>query len=224
MSIESMTDDQILSLDNEKIEKIIKLTFAEEGIQIVPKPEEPTYHVIDPMDKTLFAVNGVDALFENESDAMAVRDIMQNCFSKLRKTSGWNDDQHEEQFYPTYDKSKTTLQIEKQMVYSRDLYAKVQGYIEQNAGAKKAYDEALKIYEKARDAGEGFVSAVWEKISTVRAKYAAYETMLARYKEYLLIADGAEETAWNFLKKAFPVDEGTEQWVRAKLLEEANSK
>jgi hypothetical protein len=219
MNIEKMTDEEVLALDDAKIEKIIKLTFAEEGLQIVQKPIEPTYHVIEPMDKTLFEVDGVDVLFEEEPTAIQVRDIMQNSFSKLRKSNGWRDDQHEEQFYPTYDKSRTTLNVQKKLLYSRDLYAKMQGYIEQNEGAKKSYDEAMKIYEKAHDAGESYVTAIWEKVNSVRAKYAGYETMLARYKEYLILADGAEETAWTFLKKAFPVDGETEKWVRARLLD-----
>lgn len=219
MNIEKMTDAEILALDNAKIEKIIKLTFAENGIQIVPRPEEPTYHVIEPLDKTLFKVDGVECLFEDEVTALAVRDLMQNSFSKLRKTSGWSSESHEEQYYPTYDKSKTTLQVEKKLTYSRDMYAKMQGYIEQNDEAKKGYEKALKIYEKARDAGEEFTSAIWDKVQAVRTKYAGYESMLGRYKEYLALADNAEETAWTFLKKAFPIDEATEAWIRAKLLE-----
>jgi len=219
MNIETMSDAEILALDDAKIEKIIKLTFAEEGLQIVSKPEEPTYHIIEPMDKTLFEVDGVDVLFEEEATAIQVRDILQNSFSKLRKTAGWNSDQHEEQYYPTYNKSKTTINVTKKVVYSRDRYAKMQGYIEQNKGVENAYSEAMKVYEKAHDAGEQFVTAVWDKISAVRSKYAGYETMLARYKEYLILADGQEEIAWGFLKKAFPIDEGTEKWVREKLLQ-----
>src|SRR3990167_4643170 len=99
----------------------------------------------------------------------------------------------------------------------------MQGYIEQNEGVKKSYEEALKIYEKARDAGQDYVSTIWEKVNNVRAKYAGYATMLARYNEYLILADGAEETAWTFLKKAFPIDEETEKWVRAKLIESSNA-
>ncbi|MEK7992872.1 MAG: hypothetical protein AAB403_03610 [Planctomycetota bacterium] len=224
MNINTMTDEEILGLDDARVDKIVKLTFAEEGLQIVPKPEEPTYHVIDPMDKTLFKVDGVDVLFEDEATAISVRDTLQNAFSKLRKSNGWGDNAHEEQYYPSYDKSKTTINVTKTIIYSRDLHAKMQGYIEQNKGAKDAYEAALKIYEKARDAGEDYVTTIWAKINGVRAKYAGYETMRARYKEYLILADGAEETAWTFLKKAFAVDEDTEKWVRAKLVEEANQK
>lgn len=224
MNIEQMTDVEILALDDAKIEKIIKLTLAEEGLQIVPKPEEPQYHVIEQADKVLFEVSGVDALFEDEQTAIAVRDLMQNSFSKLRKSSGWGERAHEEQFYPTYDKSNTTLQIEKKTVYSRDLYAKMQGMMEQNKSVEEVYEKKLKEYEKAQDAAESFVSAIWGKIRTVRAKYAEFESMYARYLEYLALADGAEEQAWKFLKKAYTVDEETEKWIRAKIIEVANSK
>ena len=218
MNLETMTDEEILALDDAKIERIIKLTFAENGVPIVARPEEPGYHAIEPADKTLFEVDGVDVLFEDEATAIQVRDIMQNQFSKLRKSNGWGDNAHEEQYYPTYDKSKTTLNVKKEVVYSRDRYAAMQGYMEQNKGAKEEYEKALKIYEHARDQGESYVEAIWEKVRTVRSKYAAYETAYARYNEYLALADGAEETAWKFLKKASPIDGETEKWVRAKII------
>lgn len=219
MDVEKMTDQEILDLTPEKIDKIIKLTFAENGIQIVARPQEPAYHVIEPADHVLFEVQGVDALFADEQTAIAVRDVMQNSFSKLRKKSGWGDDAHEEQFYPSYDKSKTTLQIEKVTVYSRELFAKMQGMMRQNSEAEASYKALLKEYEKAHDAGQSYVDAIWDKINTVRKKYDNFEKMFIHYKEYLSLADGAEETAWAFLKKAFSVDEETEKWVRAKLIE-----
>lgn len=224
MEIEKMTDEEVLSLDDSKIERIIKLKLAEEGLPIVSKPEEPKYFEILPYDLTLFEVNGIEALFTDEATAISARDLLQNSFSKLRKTDGYREDKRESQFYPTYDKSKTTLQVEKVECYSRDRYAQMQGMIEQNSNSKDAYDKQVKEYEKARDAGEDFVSAIWEKIRMVREKYAGFQTMYGRYKEYLALADNQEEQAWKFLKKAYGVDEETEKWIRAQIIKDSATK
>ncbi len=223
MNIETMTDQEILALDDTKIDRIIKLKLAEEGLPIVRKPDEPKYFDILPHDLTLFEVQGVDVLFVEETTAQAVRDLLQNSFSKLRKVSGWSNDQHEEQFYPTYDKGNTTLQIEKKTCYSRDVYAQMQGMIEQNKSSKDAYEKQLKEYEKACNQAEDFISAIWDKIRTVREKHAEFETMYGRYLEYLALADNKEEVAWNFLKKAYSVNEETEAFIRAKIIQSAST-
>jgi hypothetical protein len=219
MNIHEMTDQEILALDDTKIERIIKLKLAEEGLPMVAKPDEPKYFEIQPFDTVLFEVNGVDCLFTDEQTAIAVRDLLQNAFSKLRKTDGWHEDKRESQYYPSYDKSKTTLQVEKVDCYSRERYAQMQGMIDQNEASKDAYEKQLKEYEKARDNAEDFVSEIWNKVRAVREKYATFETMYGRYLEYLALADNQEERAWKFLKKAYGVDTETEQFIRTKLIE-----
>lgn len=214
-----MTEAEILGLDDAKIERIIKLKLAEEGLRIVQKPEEPKYFEIQPYDTTLFKVDGVDALFAEEAVAISVRDLLQNSFSKLRKTNGWNNDVREEQYYPSYNKGETTLQVAKVQCYSRGRYAEVQGMIEQNKSSEDAFNKQNKEYEKAQDEAENFVSAIWDKIRTVRSKYAEFETMFGRYLEYLALADGQEEQAWKFLKKAYGVDAETEAFIRNKMIE-----
>lgn len=220
MNIETMTDQEILDLSDDKIDRIIKLKLAEEGLPIVRKPDEPSYFEILPHDLTLFEVDGVDVLFVEETTAQSVRDLLQNSFSRLRKVAGWGGQQHEEQFYPTYDKSNTTIQIKKTTTYSRDLYAQMQGMIEQNKSSEDAYNKQLSEYEKAHNAAEDFVNAIWDKIRSIREKYASFETMYGRYLEYLALADNQEETAWAFLKKAYGVDTETEAFIRAKVIQE----
>lgn len=218
-----MTDQEVLALSDEKIEKMAKLALAGEGIQIVSEPKEPEYHIIPGPDKTIYDVDGCEMSFEDEDTAQSIRDLLQNSFSKLRNTEYdykiGSDYKYEEQWHINkYSKTDMILQVKKNLVYSGPLYAQILPMLQQNANAKEEYEKLRKEYDTANQDSRDIVATVYDKVGEIRSKYAEFDRMFARYKEYIDLADGQEEIAWGFLKKAYTVSEEMETYIRNKFI------
>lgn len=57
-----MTDQEILALTEEDVQKLIKLRMMEEGIKIMDKPKIPELFEIEPADIQYFSIPLLDGL------------------------------------------------------------------------------------------------------------------------------------------------------------------
>lgn len=55
--ITEMTEQEILALTEEDVQKLIKLRMMEEGIKIMDKPEVPELFEIEPADLKVFTIS-----------------------------------------------------------------------------------------------------------------------------------------------------------------------
>ena len=80
-----MTDQEILALTEEDVQKLIKLRMMEEGIKIMDKPKIPELFEIEPADIQYFSIPLLDGFaFTDINEATKVAEILKSAKS-LRK-------------------------------------------------------------------------------------------------------------------------------------------
>ena len=89
-----MTEQEILALTEEDVQKLIKLRMMEEGIKIMDKPEVPELFEIEPADLKVFTIPFFEGYaFTDMEEANAVAEALRNAkpFAKLN-TIGTNSE------------------------------------------------------------------------------------------------------------------------------------
>lgn len=89
-----MTEQEILALTEEDVQKLIKLRMMEEGIKIMDKPEVPELFEIEPADLKVFTIPFFEGYaFTDMEEANAVQKyyVMRKPFAKLN-TIGTNSE------------------------------------------------------------------------------------------------------------------------------------
>lgn len=92
--ITEMTEQEILALTEEDVQKLIKLRMMEEGIKIMDKPEVPELFEIEPADLKVFTIPFFEGYaFTDMEEANAVAEALRNAkpFAKLN-TIGTNSE------------------------------------------------------------------------------------------------------------------------------------
>ena len=92
--ITEMTEQEILALTEEDVQKLIKLRMMEEGIKIMDKPEVPELFEIEPADLKVFTIPFFEGYaFTDMEEANAVTEALRNAkpFAKLN-TIGTNSE------------------------------------------------------------------------------------------------------------------------------------
>lgn len=92
--ITEMTEQEILALTEEDVQKLIKLRMMEEGIKIMDKPEVPELFEIEPADLKVFTIpffEGYAFTDMEEANAVAEAYVMRKPFAKLN-TIGTNSE------------------------------------------------------------------------------------------------------------------------------------
>lgn len=80
-----MTEQEILALTEEDVQKLIKLRMMEEGIKIMDKPKIPELFEIEPADIQYFSIPLLDGFaFTDINEATKVAEILKSAKS-LRK-------------------------------------------------------------------------------------------------------------------------------------------
>lgn len=83
--ITEMTEQEILALTEEDVQKMIKLRMMEEGIKIMDKPKIPELFEIEPADIQYFSIPLLDGFaFTDINEATKVAEILKSAKS-LRK-------------------------------------------------------------------------------------------------------------------------------------------
>lgn len=83
--ITEMTEQEILALTEEDVQKLIKLRMMEEGIKIMDKPEVPELFEIEPADLKVFTIPFFEGYaFTDMEEANAVAEALRNA-KTLRK-------------------------------------------------------------------------------------------------------------------------------------------
>ena len=79
-----MTDQEILALTEEDVQKLIKLRMMEEGIKIMDKPKIPELFEIEPADIQYFSIPLLDGFaFTDINEATKVAEILKSAKSLI---------------------------------------------------------------------------------------------------------------------------------------------
>lgn len=188
-----LTDEEIASLTTEQVEREVKLCMAHEGVQFPEEPGNPPKQP-EAAKTEYYEINGW--LFANESDAQHIADIV-NASGRL-----------EQPYSKSWDRMATVASCESDVVvsrtklYSPDVYARIQLQLEAYKGEKKAFDERQSAYRKALQASAACADRVHSAHTRAVKKRQEERWRQIKFTEYLELADGDQQMALRFMRKA----------------------
>jgi hypothetical protein len=207
-----LTEQEILNLTDEQIQKMVKLYWAEEGVKMISAPEKPAYHEIPKPDLNRYEISGIDLIFSDLTEAEKTRDFLKGLIS-LRS---WK--------YTTICCEKIDKDLEKdfnivsQSFYSEELYNTIEPLTKENKELKSSYEKDLSEYMSEKSRQDKLSNRIWDKVNEVREEYASMERLWNIYKdEYMVLTGDDDKLAMDFLKKAYTVNAKTEHYIEDKL-------
>ena len=153
--ITEMTEQEILALTEEDVQKMIKLRMMEEGIKIMDKPKIPELFEIEPADIQYFSIPLLDGFaFTDINEATKVAEILKSAKSLRKVDYDWNKLGSDYKFLKKSERYKfngnSDFDIISGWAYSDELYAKISNFAAQNkvmkeqaAKDQKEYDEKM---------------------------------------------------------------------------------
>lgn len=218
--ITDMTDQEILALTDDDLKRMIQLKMLEEGIKILVRPEEPQYAEVPAKDLSGFCVkvgySHDHIYYANRESAerviVAIR-AEQDSLRKYDYISSYSTS-YEHTFSP-YD-PEPEITVEETRVYSRGLFDQVRDALTGNKKLKDAYEKQLKEYKGAEEAAAWIRDEVNNCYYEVTSKYREFESMLAKFQEYLQLADNDSAQASVFFEKAYHPEKETRQYLSEK--------
>jgi len=211
-----LTTEELASLTDEQIEQYEKLICAENGIKMLDKPVEPTSNVDETKNLEIFKISGFGGYFyfTDMEEAKIVIDCLKGL-STVGTTKYFADRKYFEAGpEKDYNNKPVDISISSEMVYTKDRAVEIEAALKSYKEEKQKYDIDLEEYNEAYEAKEDAVKefkTLYEKACQVMY----YRQKLTRifYMDYLPIAEGNEQIAMDFLKKAYTVSGEDEQYV-----------
>lgn len=218
-----LTTEEMANLTDEQIEQYEKLICAENGIKMLERPVEPTSNVDETKNLEIFKVNGFGG-YLHFTDMDEANTVM-NCLKGLNTigTTKYFADRKYFEVGPEkdYNNKPVDISISSEMVYTKEKAIEIETALKGYKEAKKKYDADLKEYNEAYTAKEEAIKE-FRDLYEEACHITHYRQTLTRifYRDYLPIAEGNEQIAMDFLKKAYTVNEGDETYVKSHKPEE----
>lgn len=213
MKIEELNEQEILALTSDQIDQMVKLRMAEEGIKFVPRPSTPVYEEVQEPDLTVFEIqqNGNTLRFLDKCDTELLFDMLSKTTSKCDIDYNYDNGYV---YFMRKGLDRIDTKMETKKVYSIDLYNKVKSVMHDNRKLKEQYEELLKEYVENSNQAQEIKDDISAKYYEVVKKYDSLKNLCRKMKyDYLPIAEGNEEIAFNFLKKAYSMNADQENYV-----------
>ena len=219
-TINELTEQEILNLSDDEIQKMIKLRLAEEGIKIMDLPKKPELFEITQPDTIVYqiAALGESISFSDINEANSVLDLLLKCSS-----IGLVDYDYNKlgSGYKYFEKGKTMrysssngLEMKSVSAYSMKLYAEITDLAVQNKKMQNQVEKEIKEYNEINAQCSDIISEIRERVSDVKDKYDRLNTLIFKLKnDYLPLADNNQEIAMNFLKKAYSITNEEEIYI-----------
>ncbi len=217
--INELTEEEILALNDEDIELMIKLVKAQEGIKLTPRPKEPDYFKIAEPDKVVYScpLFGDDLVFENIEELNDTVKFILKAASKGQLKYDYNK--------LGSDYKYMSVELEKpygadwhstnsHRVYSIELYNQIVDAATQNKKLKEQYGKELKEYETIIESAKWIETEIMDKVSEVREKFWKLESLCRKFKyDYMPLSNNNESVAMAFLDKAYSLTEEQKSYV-----------
>lgn len=217
------TTEELANLTDDEIEQYEKLICAENGIKMLDRPVEPVSDVDETKNLEIFRVNGFGG-YLHFTDMDEAKTVM-NCLKNLNTigTTRYFADRKYFEVGPEkdYNNKPTDISISSEMVYTKDKAVEIETALKDYKEAKKKYDTDLKEYNEAYEAKKEAIKE-FEELYEEACSIMHYRQTLTRifYRDYLPIAEGNEQIAMDFLKKAYTVNEDDEAYIKSHKPEE----
>ena len=219
-TIDKLTEQEILALQDEDVEQLIKFKLATDGIKLMDAPVIPELHEIPPKDKVIYkcALFGAYIVFEDVEELRVLIKQIQESKTVCSISSDYqstNDTNHitaklKNAGYSSDDWD--TIQTLK--VYSNKLYDEVHSFIKLNEEYEKSYKKELALFDNAQEDSKEIKNGIWERVQVVRDKYYNLNLHVERFKhDYMPLANSDEAVAMNFLVKAYALTNDEQAYV-----------
>lgn len=195
-------DKELIALTEPEIEYYINLKKAETGVKLIAPPEVPTYQTLPEKDFVVYGAAGF--YFDTQEAAQAVAFAVNQQASGLYNLSYdyYNSDRKDQ--YASKDESDLAA-VTVTHCYSRATYDRIKHIMASNKRIKEAYETMEQEYKAEVDKSTDLIADIRNAISNAYDRIAKIESYKDYIREYLRLANGNAETAWNFFKKAYTV-------------------
>lgn len=209
-SFEHLNDNELTTLSQEEINHYIKLKKAETGIKIITLPEAPSYQDLPPPDLELYEVNGF--AFSDKEKAEEIADVLnKHIASSLRVDYDYSRGGSDYKYAKPFDGSLETIDIRR--VYSRPVYNSIRDIIASNKKVKDAWTEIKSEYDSEEEKAGNISEDIYTKIQEARERIEKFKNYKLRIAEYLQLANGDRDIAWNFFDKAYAVEPSVKSMI-----------
>lgn len=209
---DQLTDVELIELSNEQIDWYIKLKKAENGVRILAEPTYPTYREVPEPDMTLYCV-GQHCFVNQDTAASIAKSINQHVADSFRVDYDYYRGGSQYKYARRDDTRMEDVAI--QRVYSKAVYDSIADIIASNKKIEAQYEKLLNEYNEENQKASDLVNHIYDAISAARERLEQFGEYKVRILEYLRLANGNAEVAWNFFDKAYAVD----TQVKAKIME-----
>lgn len=192
-----LTDEELLSLDDEGIERYCKLHAAEEGTPF-PGPEPAPFSEQRPaQDVMVFTIGGCS--FADRRSAEEVQTFLLTWQERMIVTDyNWQVGSHAH-----YVKCfEGDLAISEASAYSAERYAELRSSIEGYSTRKTEAEKDIAEWKTASCTYTNRVDFIHTAIRNARSRTHRQEENQRRFDEYLEIANDNSARAWAFFEKA----------------------
>lgn len=208
-----MKELEILALTDDQIEKIVKYRKAEEGVVLMEKPIEPSYEEEPNKDITLYTSSWLNWIFFESSNIVQEINL---SFEKLIDSaykSRYGNEPKKISSLTSWEKDEATIQLKTDTYYSASILEMAEQIKKRNNEKRKNYERLQKDYDWYIESAKWIIDEVWDKVFETRRKYERLANLQNSYSEYKVLADGNEEIAMNFLKKAHVISSDEESLI-----------
>lgn len=207
---EQLNDQELIALSDEQIDYYIKLKKAETGIKIINYPETPIYTDLVVPNLEMYEVAGRIFLEKEKAEEIASV-INKHLASSFTKDYDYYRSNGKYQYAKPFDGSLETVSIVR--LYSMSAYNSIKDAIQSNKKIEDAYNKIKDEYDEENEKATEIVDKIRDAIQEARERIALFHDYKVRIQEYLQLAAGDRDIAWNFFDKAYAVEASVKSMI-----------
>lgn len=214
--IAEMTEQEILALTEEDVEKQVKLRMMEEGVKIMGEPEyEPLNEVARP-DVLAFTISGfVGYVFTDMEEAAGISEVLRNAKS-IRKV-----EYSRTKLKANYDRNLSKENIDRDYfsvqstgVYSVELYEDMGGLATRNREIDARNTVKKLGYLENQNKASGISDDIHGRVSEVRQKYMRLDNFTELFSgSYFPLSGDDPEIAIKYMSLAYHLTEEEKGYI-----------
>ena len=207
---EILNDQELLALTDEQIDYYIKLKKAETGIKIIAFPESPVYAEIPQPELEMYEVAG--RVFKEKEKAEEIASVInKHLGSSFTQEYDYYRSGGNHKYAKPFDGSLETINIVR--LYSMSAYNAIKDAIQSNKKIEDSYKEIKKAYDDEDEKASEIVETIREAISKARERVRQFQEYKIRIVEYIQLANGNRDVAWNFFEKAYVIEPAVKNMI-----------
>lgn len=200
---EQMNDTELVALTEEEIADIIKLKKAENGVKILVRPIAPKLKETPEQDIIVYTVAGKS--FLEKEPAEEICEVLNKHSHKMVSVDyNWKLGSDKKYIKPMSYNNLENVSVEK--VYSENKYKEIQDTLDSNNVLEVAYKKLLDEYNSEEEKAKDIVNNVYEEIQKAKDRISHFVELKDRIVDYIKLANGDRDIAWNFFDKAYQVE------------------